>query len=75
MEKRNKKVGFLLLLIVLLVAIGFYPSYFKLFPGFNEHIDVLVHLHFFISALWIATIVTQPILIALHCSFNLFHCI
>lgn len=63
METNYRKLGYIFLLIIPLVAIGFYPSYFGLFPEFNEHIDVLVHIHFLLSAVWIAILITQPLLI------------
>ncbi len=63
MEKNYRKLGYILLLIIPLIVIGFYPSYFGLFPEFNEHIDFLVHLHFFLSVLWIVILITQPFLI------------
>ncbi len=63
MESSYKKTGFFFLLILPLVAIGFYPSYFGLFPEFNQKIDFLVHIHFLISALWVAVLITQPFLI------------
>jgi hypothetical protein len=63
METNYRKLGYVFLLIIPLTIIGFYPSYFGLFPEFNEHIDTLVHLHFFLSALWIAILITQPLLI------------
>jgi hypothetical protein len=58
METNYRKLGYILLLIIPLVIIGFYPSYFGLFPEFHEDIDTLVHLHFFLSALWIAILIT-----------------
>ena len=63
METNYRKLAYLLLLILPLVAIGFYPSYFGKFPVFNEYIDSLVHLHFFVSVLWIVLIIAQPFLI------------
>ena len=63
METNYRKLGYILLIIIPLVFIGFYPSYFGLFPEFNDHIDALVHLHFLLSAVWIAIIIAQPLLI------------
>ena len=63
MEKNYRKLGYIFLIIIPLTIIGFYPSYFGLFPEFNKHIDALVHLHFCLSALWIAILITQPLLI------------
>lgn len=63
METNYRKSGYILLIIIPLVIIGFYPGYFGLFPEFNEHIDALVHLHFLLSVLQIAIIITQPLLI------------
>lgn len=63
MEKNYRKLGYIFLLIIPLTIIGFYPSYFGQFPEFNGYIDTLVHLHFFLSVLWIAILITQPFLI------------
>ncbi|PKQ44261.1 hypothetical protein [Confluentibacter flavum] len=63
METHYRKLGYIFLLIIPLVIIGFYPSYFGLFPEFNEHIDVFVHIHFLLSLVWIAILITQPLLI------------
>lgn len=63
MENNYKKIGFFFLIILPLVAIGFYPSYFGLFPVFNTKIDFLVHVHFFFSVLWIMVLISQPFLI------------
>jgi len=63
METSYRKLGYILLLIIPLVVIGFYPSYFGLFPNFNEHIDTLVHMHFFLSILWVTILIIQPFLI------------
>jgi len=63
METNYRKLGFFLLLLLPLVAIGFYPSYFKLFPEFNGYIDTLVHVHFFLSGLWVVILIAQPFLI------------
>lgn len=63
MEKDYKSLGYFFLLVVPLILIGFYPSYFALFPTFNERIDYLVHLHFALSMVWVAILIVQPFLI------------
>jgi len=63
MENNYKKTGIFFLLIIPLVAIGFYPTYFGLYPEFNQNIDFLVHIHFFMSAVWITVLIAQPFLI------------
>lgn len=63
MEKNYQKLGFIFLLIIPLTVIGFYPTYFGLFPKFDEYIDTLVHLHFFLSTLWVAILIAQPFLV------------
>lgn len=63
MERNYQKLGYLFLWIIPLIVVGFYPSYFGLFPVFNKHIDVLVHVHFFLSAVWITILITQPLLL------------
>lgn len=62
-ENSYTKTGFFFLIIIPLVGIGFYPSYFSFFPTQFQKIDFLVHLHFFFSALWIVILILQPFLI------------
>ena len=62
MEKNYKVLitGFLILIAVGLL--GFYRSYFSLFPNFDG-VHFLIHLHTFAFLLWFALVIIQPILI------------
>ena len=45
MEKKYRYLGFFMMLLIPLVFLGFYFSYFKGFPSFPEQIDIYDHLH------------------------------
>lgn len=55
--------GFYLIGVLILVFLGFWPSYFSRF--FNGTLDypVFFHIHAFIAFLWIIILIIQPILI------------
>lgn len=63
MEKYYQKLGYVLLLLIPLMFIGFYPTYFKYFPNFKDSINSLTHLHTIISIIWVAILIIQPFLI------------
>lgn len=52
-----------MLLLIVLMLVGFYKTYFSLYPDFNERITVFHHLHALIAFLWILTLIAQPLLI------------
>ena len=63
MEKAYKNTGYFMMLIILLVILGFYKTYFSQLPDFNEKITLFHHLHAVIASLWILTLIAQPLLI------------
>ncbi len=64
MEKAYKKLGYFFLLMIPLIFLGFYKSYFVQFPNFDENITTFIHLHALISSIWILLLIVQPLLIA-----------
>lgn len=63
MEKAYKNTGYFMLLLIPLVIIGFYKTYFSQFPDYNEKITLFHHLHAVIASIWILTLISQPLLI------------
>jgi len=71
MEKAYKNTGYFMLLLVALVAIGFYKTYFGQFPDFNEsstalshsRVTLFYHFHVVLATLWILLLIIQPLLI------------
>lgn len=64
MEKKYRYLGFFMMLLIPLVFLGFYFSYFKGFPSFPEQIDIYDHLHAALASAWIALLIIQPMLIS-----------
>ena len=62
MEKTYKNINYLFLLILIIVIIGFFKSYFGLFPDF-VNVDATMHFHAFVLILWFGLLIVQPILI------------
>jgi hypothetical protein len=63
MEKAYKNTGYFFLILVVLVAFGFYKPYFALFPDFNRSFNTIVHIHATALLLWVVLLVVQPLLI------------
>lgn len=63
MEKTYRYLGYVLLIFIPLTFAGFYQTYFKGFPRYDEIIDTYVHFHAFIASVWILMLISQPILI------------
>ena len=63
MEKAYRNTGYFMLLLIPLVILGFYKTYFSQFPDFNEKITLFHHLHTAIASVWILTLISQPLLI------------
>lgn len=57
------KAGYLFLILLLFVLVGFFKTYFGLFPNFHLGITNVVHFHFFVMMLWIFLLLIQPNLI------------
>jgi hypothetical protein len=53
-------LGYWFLSFIVLVIAGFYHSYFSIF--FKPTVSI-IHIHFVLMSLWIATLITQPFLI------------
>ena len=53
-------LGYWFLLLIVLVFMGFYTSYFSVF--FQPKAPI-IHIHFTLMVLWIAMLITQPFLI------------
>lgn len=62
MEKSYSKIYLLFWLVLVLILIGFYRTYFGLFPSF-EGIKYIHHFHALMFLCWVAFLIIQPILI------------
>jgi hypothetical protein len=62
MEKSYRNLAYLSVIIFIVVIIGFYRTYFGLFPKF-ENVANVVHLHTGALLLWSFLTIAQPILI------------
>ena len=63
MEIGYKNLGYFFLILLGLVFLGFFKTYFGLFPRFNAETTPVVHFHFFVQSLWVCILITQPLLI------------
>ena len=63
METGYKNLGYFFLILLSLVFLGFFKTYFGLFPRFNAETTPVVHFHFFVQFLWVCILITQPLLI------------
>ena len=63
MEKSYQKLGYFLILLVPLTLVAFYKTYIGQFPNFEDKIDAFIHVHAFISAVWLFMLIAQPFLI------------
>lgn len=64
MEKAYKYTGYFMLLLIPLVFLGFYKTYFSQFPDFNSGITYSHHQHAVIASVWIVMLILQPLLIS-----------
>jgi hypothetical protein len=76
MEKAYRNISYFFLLIFVVAILGFYQTYFGLFPRFRGVPDI-AHLHALGFLLWFALLIIQPLLIrynqlALHRSLGKF---
>jgi hypothetical protein len=61
MERKYKYLGYITLLLIPLIFIGFYKTYFEHFPTLTEKIHWFDHIHAFIAAIWILMLIVQPL--------------
>lgn len=62
MEKAYRTSSYLFIAVLVMVFVGFYKSYFRLFPHFDG-ISTALHIHAIIVLLWFAILIVQPFLI------------
>ena len=60
---KYKNVGYFFLLLLAFVFIGFFKTYFGLFPHFDNHTTTLVHFHATVLTLWVLLLIVQPLFI------------
>ena len=60
---KYKNVGYLFLILFAFVILGFYKTYFGLFPYFDNNTTTLVHFHAAVLILWVILLIVQPLLI------------
>jgi len=63
LDKSYRYLGYFLILLIPLIFAGFYISYFRTFPYFDENINAFTHLHAFIASIWVLILIVQPFLI------------
>ena len=63
MDKSYNNIALFFIAITAITFVGFYHTYFVLFPDFEGKI-MLHHVHAFGMILWLATLIVQPILIS-----------
>lgn len=62
MEKTYKNIGLFFIAIFAIVFLGFFKTYFGLFPTFHE-VTTIQHIHGLLFVLWFLMLIVQPILI------------
>ena len=62
MEKAYKNISLFFLLILTIVVLGFFKTYFGLFPAFKE-VTNIQHIHGLLFLLWFVMLIIQPVLI------------
>src|SRR4051794_32708334 len=60
---KYKNVGYFFLILFAFVIIGFFKTYFGLFPYFDDHTTILVHFHATVLTLWVILLIVQSLLI------------
>jgi len=63
MEKNYRNIGFVLLLLIPIMLLGFFRSYLSQLVNSEKSIHFLIHLHFWVSAIWVILMIVQPLLI------------
>jgi hypothetical protein len=64
MERKYKYLGYVLIVLLPLLFVAFYKTYFIRFPDFNEDIKLFDHVHGAIALAWVLLLIVQPILIS-----------
>ncbi len=62
MEKKYKNIAFFFVAILSIVFLGFFKTYFGLFPTFNK-VTAIQHIHGLLFLLWFIMLIVQPVLI------------
>ena len=62
-KMKYKNVGYFFLILLAFVFIGFFKTYFGLFPHFDDLTTPLVHFHAAVLTLWLLLLIVQPLLI------------
>src|ERR1700710_317251 len=62
METGYKNVSLLFVVILGIVVLGFFKTYFGLFPSFNN-VTLIQHIHGLLFTTWFLLLVIQPLLI------------
>jgi hypothetical protein len=62
MEKTYKNISLFFAAILAIVFLGFFKTYFGLFPTFNK-VTTIQHLHGLLFLLWFIMLIVQPVLI------------
>ncbi len=62
MEKAYKNISLFFLLILTIVVLGFFKTYFGLFPAFKE-VTNIQHIHGLLFLIWFVMLIIQPVLI------------
>ena len=60
---RFEKSGYYLIILVLFMLLGFWPTYFSKFIDGTANFNTYFHFHAFMASVWIFILITQPILI------------
>ena len=61
-DPKKNNAGFLIVALMLLTLVGFYPTYFRKFPVF-ENVTTVQHFHGAMMMTWMIFLIVQPLLI------------
>ncbi|HEY9049619.1 MAG TPA: hypothetical protein VIN08_27165 [Ohtaekwangia sp.] len=62
METSNRNISFFFIAVAIVIFIGFFKTYFGLFPFFSG-VDAFHHFHAIVLITWLVLLIVQPILI------------
>lgn len=57
------KVGYYAMGLIVLVLLGFWPTYFSKYFDGTANFNFYFHFHFALASLWIILLISQPMLI------------